>query len=148
MSDTMQIEVTVDEGALDSILRELVNDDAVMTQVHNTLARYCDPYVPMQTGVLAQTIEVTPEYLKYLSPYAHYQYTGLVYGPNIPIFEDGVITGWWSPPQKSPTGEALTYNGEQHPLATSQWDKAMMRDRKDEFVQEVTRILAERARNL
>lgn len=121
-------------------------DDNTMLEIHNLLAKMCDPYVPMETGTLAQTIEVTPEYVRYISPYAHYQYVGEVYGPNIPIIENGIITGWWSPPNKakSPTGRAISYSTEVHPLATREWDKAMMRDRGPDFIQGVKDIIIRR----
>ena len=48
-------------------------------------------------------INVSSDGVYYNSPYAHYQFEGIVYGPNIPIFENGVIVGWWSRPNKQPT---------------------------------------------
>ncbi len=107
--------------------------------IYNTLAKKCDPYVPMQEGTLAQTVDVTPDGVTYNQPYARYQYYGEVYGPNIPIIENGIIVGWFSPPnqKKHPTGRSINYSKEKHPLATSFWDKAMMRDHGDEFEKEV-----------
>ena len=121
-----------------------------MLQVHNRFAQMCDPYVPMQTGTLAQTTEITAKGVRYTQPYAHYQYTGLVYGPNIPIIENGMIVGWFSRPgqPKSPTGAYLHYSTEQHPLASSEWDKAMMKDKGEEFKQAVTDILKNKAKTI
>lgn len=126
------------------------NDKTFGIELHNILAKMCDPYVPMMDGDLSQTIEVTPEYVRYKMPYAHYQYTGIVYGPNIPITEDGVIVGWFSPPgqPKFPTGYPIQYNTQMHPLATKEWDKAMMRDNKDEFLAEVQAALRRRYNDL
>ncbi len=145
----MSVKVAVDKSVLDKKLIELVNDNT-MLQIHNTFAKMCDPYVPMDEGVLAQTIEIKPDGVTYNQPYAHYQYTGLVYGPNFPIVENGIIIGWYSKPgeKKTPTGGYLNYSKEKHPLATSEWDKAMMRDRGDEFKQQVTAILQNEARKL
>lgn len=121
----------------------LADNEDVGLLVHNALAKELNPYVPMQTGTLAQTVIITPKYVEYTQPYAHYQYTGLVYGPNIPIKENGVITGWFSIPgqKKHPTGAAIHYSTELHPLATHHWEKAMMRDRAAEFTKEVERII-------
>lgn len=121
-------------------------DDVTMLRVHNLFAKMCDPYVPMDEGVLAQTTEITPEYVHYNQPYAHYQYTGIVYAPNIPIIKDGVIVGWFSPPNqpKTPTDRMLQYNTEKHPLATREWDKAMMNDKSEEFCQMVKDLLTRR----
>lgn len=125
------------------------NNDTTMLAVHNTLAKMCDPYVPMQNGPLSQTSQVSPQGVRYVQPYARYQYYGEVYGPNIPIKEDGDIIGWFSPKgqRKHPTGRPLTYSTEYHPLATSFWDKAMMRDHGDEFIKEVRDILDWRMMN-
>ena len=129
-----------------NIERKLANikSDETMTEIHNALARYLDPYVPMDEGMLAGNIEITPEYVQYNSPYAHYQYVGKVYGPNIPIIENGVIVGYWSPPNKKPTGASIQYSTDKHPLATDHWDKRMMEDKGDEFTEEVGRIIKDR----
>ena len=75
------------------------------------------------------------------TPYAHYQFEGIVYGPNIPIIENGVIVGWFSPPNKQPTGASIQYSTEKHPQATHHWHEAMMRDRRDEFTQDIKDII-------
>ena len=140
--------ITVKIGTkLPNKLQSLV-DDRAMLAIHNNLARMCDPYVPMDSGTLAQTTEITPQHVKYLVPYAHYMYTGIIFGPNIPIRdkETGEITGWFSIPgmQKTSTGRPISYSTEVHPLATKQWDKAMLRDRKDEFIKQIRETLLQR----
>lgn len=66
------------------------------------LERYMNPFVPMQTGILSQDTSISADsvagYVKYNSVYADYQYNG---------------TGF-------------NFSKEQHPLATSHWDKAMV----------------------
>lgn len=124
-------------------------DDKLMIYAHTRLAAYCQPYVPMQTGVLANTLSITPNYLEYTAPYAHYQYMGEVYGygPNIPIMQaNGTIAGWVSPPgqRKQPTGRELTYSKELHPLATDHWDQAAMRARGDDLTEEIARYIVRR----
>lgn len=61
----------------------------------------------------------------YNTPYAHYQYVGIVYGPNIPIIdkETGVLLGYFSPPgrKKHPTDKRLTYDKAQNDLAGPYW---------------------------
>ena len=86
----MSVKVTIDDEAIVGKLNKLI-DDTTMLQVHNEFARMCDPYVPMDTGTLAQTTEITSEGVRYTQPYAHYQYEGLVYGPNIPIACIGIV---------------------------------------------------------
>ena len=126
-------------------LRKLA-DEETMRQIHNSFATFLDPYVPMDTGMLAQGVTVTPEYIQYNAPYAHYMYTGIVYGPNIPIVENGEVVGYFSPPgkKKNPTGAQINYNREMHPQATHHWDKRAMEEKGDVFVKDVEEILKRR----
>lgn len=120
--------------------KEIINrifDDETMTYVHTRLHDYMSPFVPMDAGALDQTVDITPEYVHYKSPYAHYQWQGEVYGPNYPIYENGVLTGFYSPPTKHPTGKKMDYSKDQHPLATSHWEKAMMASKGDEFCKDI-----------
>lgn len=148
------ISIDIDTSKLENILEEkmlnVVHDDKAKLEIHNVLAKMCDPYVPKESGMLAQTTRITSEGVTYTQPYAHYQYEGLVYGPNIPIIENGVITGWFSPPeqQKHPTGDMLNYSTEAHPLASSHWDEAMLRDNGESFKSQITDILVRRYREL
>ncbi len=74
----------------------------------------CEPLVPLLNGHLRRSATF-PEgvyggVLEYNTPYAHYQYVGEVYGPNIPRKDDnGNIIGWYSPPRKKkhPTGRKM-----------------------------------------
>lgn len=147
---TADVEIDIDEQALGHKLDALV-DDQTMMRVYKLLARMCEPYVPWQYGNLANTIEITPEYLRYVQEYAHYIYTGEIYGPNIPIIENGIIVDWRSPKgkgSKHPTDRPIQYSTSVHTNATSEWDKAMMREHGDEFTQQVKEILLLKAREL
>lgn len=138
--------VKIDSMNFVGIERRLANlaDDKTMTEIHQAFARYMEPYVPMDEGMLAHNVTVTPQYVGYNQPYAHYQYTGIVYGPNYPITENGEIVGYYSPPNKQPTGAALHYSTEKHPLATHHWDKRMMEDKGDAFTAEVRKIIIDK----
>lgn len=135
------IKVSMDDALRNKIAE--INTSQTMLAIHNQLAKMCDPYVPMQEGTLAQTVQISPESVTYTQPYARYQYYGEIYGPNIPIKENGEIVGWWSPPEqkKHPTGRYMQHSTEKHPLASSFWDKAMLRDHRDEFEQYIKDIL-------
>ena len=104
-----------------------------------------DPYVPAENMVLAQNVRTYVDggkgIVEYLSPYAHYQYAGEVYGPNYPIYDGNTIVGWCSPPHKTPTGRSLKHSKFRHPLATSEWDKAMMTARKGGLTKAYQRYL-------
>ncbi len=96
----------------------------------------CDPLVPFQQGGLRGSV-VYPKgiygtEIEYNSVYAHYQYTGIVYGPNIPIKDSaGNVTGWYSPPKKYPTGRPIHY----HTAGTGDhWFEKSKAQHKDDWV--------------
>lgn len=108
--------------------------------VDATVIRECFPYLPFDEGVLAGSANTATEIgsgeVIYDTPYARYQYYGEVYGPNIPIVENGVVTGYFSPPEKFPTGEKLQYSTEKNPMAGSHWFDRAMADHKDDVLKE------------
>ena len=150
MSDGVRIDIKINENAIQHKIESLI-DEKTMLEVHNKFAQFCDEYVPMQEGVLAQTIQVTPEYVRYTQPYSHYMYVGEIYGPNIPTKDkNGNITGWFSRKgqKKQPTGRQMTFSAEKHQRASKEWDKAMMAERGQDFTEAVKEILVQRAREL
>lgn len=135
-----------DWGGADALLRacNLQSGGLVQQTVDDAVIRYDIPYCPMDTGRLAKsaetaTIKGSGEVI-YDAPYAHYQYYGEVYGPNIPIYDDntGEPTGFWSPPgqRKHPTGRPLQYSKDVNPLAGSFWFERMKADHKDDIIKE------------
>lgn len=99
---------------------DMLIDDTVMYEIHNLLLKMCDPYVPFLEGPLSQTAEVTPQSVRYIQPYARYQYYGVNFNHTI----------------------------DYHPQATALWDKVMMSERGEEFKAGVREILRRRAREL
>ncbi len=101
----------------------------------------CDPLIPFQQGALRNSVNypqgIYGGEIEYNTPYAHYMYEGKVYGPNIPIRDaEGNITGWYSPPNKRPTGRSLTY----HTSGTGDhWFSKAKEMHKDEWVDLVKR---------
>lgn len=121
MSD-WQIEATkidLNNKALESKINSLL-DEKTMTQIHNEFAKVLDPYVPFLEGPLSQTVQIYADHIKYVQPYAHYQYEGINFN------------------------HTTTY----HPLATAQWDKVAMTNEMDKFEQSVRNILVRRAKEL
>lgn len=118
----MDIQVTnvyINERAIQQKLENLI-DERVMLEVHDLFAKMCDPYVPFLEGPLSQTVEVASDGVTYIQPYAHYQYHGVEFN------------------------HTLDY----HPLASAQWDKAMMSAKGEEFTEQVKQILIRRAKEL
>ena len=100
----------------------LQNDSAFWTYAATEWHRLYSPYVPFESGALRDSVTIAPKTITHNAPYAHYQYTGDVYGPNYPITQNGVRVGYYSPPNrpKHPTGGKLKYK---NPKAAAKWDQ-------------------------
>lgn len=83
--------------------------------VNQTIADAIQPYVPMKSGALRRSRIVGTRTISWGRglPYAHYQYEGVVYAPNIPIIRQGQVIGWYSPrgQKKHPTDRQLGGRG-------------------------------------
>ncbi len=112
----MSVRVKIPKELVEKKLNDIL-DAETRLECSNTFAKMMDPYVPFLEGPLSQTVEVTPEYVRYYQPYAHYQYEGLEFN------------------------HTLDY----HPLASARWDQAMMRDKGEEFFRKVEKIIRRRA---
>ena len=113
------------------IAKEIINSD-VQLFMANEAKRLMNPYVPADKLMLAQNVSIYTEddqgIVEYRSPYAHYQYKGVLYVSS--------ITGSAfasSGEYKVPTSKKLEYSKFRHPLATSQWDKAMVTAKGDDL---------------
>lgn len=142
-------EIKFDVDNLLKRFEKLATDDKTMLEIYNLFGKLIEPWVPMDNGILAHGYEITPNYIRYPGPYAHYQYMGIVYGPNIPLFDDaGQLIGFYSPPgeRKSPKEpeQKIIYNEEKHKRASKKWDKAAYPVIKDQFLQGVKDILIRR----
>ena len=89
--------------------------------------RLYQEYVPMKTGLLYSTVNISGGGLtgriEHTAPYAHYAYMGLVMGPNVPIMQGGAAAGWFSPvAPKHYTGAALNFSGK----GCAKWDQAAL----------------------
>lgn len=100
------VNIQLDTKRIDENLKRAQNllDSQVLDDMEN--------YIPIQAGDLrSKTHIVRPGLIETNTPYAHYQYTGIVYGPNIPKYDkEGNLIGFWSPPEKHPTGRPLHYH--------------------------------------
>lgn len=90
----------------------------VQKYLASQVKRLCDPYVPMQQGVLKNnaTIAEDGSFIVYTQPYAHYQYYGEVMAGRAP---------------KEYTGKELDYHGA--PMRGKEWDKRMMADKSKDL---------------
>lgn len=112
----------------------------VQKVIDSECIRLMKPYTPFRNGFLEQSATlgtvIGSGEINQIAPYARYLYYGMVYGPNIPIFENGLLTGFFSPPgqPKHPTGEELTYDKSRHPLAGKLWFERMKADRSSDIL--------------
>ena len=113
----IDVAVNINEDILEQQLERLL-DGSTRYTIHNLLAKMCDPYVPFLEGPLSQTVEVYPDKVRYIQPYARKQYYGVGFN------------------------HTLDY----HPKATALWDKVMLQEKGDEFNAQVREIIARRAR--
>ena len=90
----------------------------VQKYIASQVKRLCDPYVPMQQGLLKNnaTIAGNGSSIVYTQPYAHYQYYGEVMAGRAP---------------KQYTGKKLTYHGA--PMRGAQWEKRMLADKSKDL---------------
>ena len=113
---------------------------SVQKVVDAAVIRECGPYVPHDEGILEGSASTATKLgsgeVIYDTPGARYLYYGEVYGPNIPIVENGVVTGYFSPPEKHPTGKKLQYSKEVNPLAGSHWFDRAMADHGEDVLKE------------
>lgn len=118
--------------------KEIINrifDDETITYIHTRLHAFMSPFVPMDSGALDQTVDITPDCVHYKSPYAHFQWTGKVF-----VDERGSTWARRSE-SKHQINKDLQYSKDQHPLASSHWEKAMMTSKGDEFCKDITDYL-------
>ncbi len=123
------VDIHIDTKRIDKNIKEaqkLLNEQIVAD---------CDPLIPFQQGALRNSVNypqgIYGGEIEYNTPYAHYQYMGKVYGPNIPIYDSGKLTGYWSPPKKYPTGRPLHYHTEG---TGDHWFEKAKEQHKDDWV--------------
>ncbi len=129
------VDIQLNTDRLDRNLKEaqkLLNEQVVED---------CEPLVPFQNGALRSKVEypkgIYGGEIMYNTPYAHYMYEGIVYGPNIPEYDsDGNLIGFWSPDDKRPTGRKITYHTEG---TGDHWFEKAKEQHKDDWLRLVKR---------
>lgn len=135
----------LDFGTENELMARLGLEDhgRVQQAIDKMVIDYMLPYWAWDTGTLARSAYTASDIgsgeIVYPGPYAHYQYMGIVYGPNIPIFEDdsGVPTRWTSPsgqPKRS-MNRPLEYKTDVNPLAGSHPFERMIADHLNDILE-------------
>ncbi len=116
MADGITFDINLDYtiGFLSDDLRKVLTDEETMVEIYKIYAKLMEPYVPANTGSMYEGAQITAEGVTYPGPYAHYQYEGIVYGPNLPGWESYDTPGWRGPSgngSKHPTGREMGSEG-------------------------------------
>ena len=127
---------------------KLTSENILRTQkfIDSECIRHMIPYTPMRNGKLYQSAikstVIGSGTIIQDERYAHYQYRGLVYGPNFPIWENGIIVAWRSRKnmKKHPTGGQLQHSTAKHPKAGPFWFERMKKDKKDVILMGAAKI--------
>lgn len=127
MSTQGYIRLRTNLKAVEGFVDNLKNDTELMMSINRCFADRCDPYVPYETGRLAN-VNITKTGVSYNAPYARYQYEGI----------------------NRYTGGPLHYNPPTHPvfhpLATHHWDQAMLEAEGDVFRADCQELIDRRVR--
>ena len=120
--------------------RGLGSSNEVRKYLASEVKRLSAPYTPFQQGNLQNTATIAADgsELVYTQPYAHYQWEGIVRGPN---YTNGVIF-WSGKAPKQPTGEKLTYSG--GGMRGPKWTVRMFADKKEEIENNVELFIKRR----
>ena len=112
--------------------------------------RLMKPFTPMKNGVLMGSATrgtvIGSGHIVYTVPYGRYQYYGVVYGPNYPIYVNGILEGFWSPPKKHKTNKQINHNKSRHPKAQRLWFEPMKRQYKGAILRGAAAIAGGRAK--
>lgn len=102
----MSIKLTIKNPS--ATAKRILSDD-VKVYANTRLHALCSPYVPMDTGMLDQTVDITKDYVHYKVPYAH----------------------------KNWDGDGINFSVDKHPLATSHWERAMATAKGQQLADEI-----------
>lgn len=131
----MEFKFEFDEKAALARLN-LESGGKVQYALDSAIVRTTDPYVPMDTGTLAQTVRgVGTGRIEYIQPYARYQYYGMaMLAPNGSAYAQLGET-------KHLSGEVLHYNKEKHPLAGAFWFERSKAENLDSWIAEAKKAV-------
>ncbi len=105
-------------------------------KVTQTAREFMRPYVPALSQHLRNMAQIVDNNtaILYNTPYAHYQYMGVVYVDPVTLKGSfySETYGHWSQPnvRKIPSDRKLKYT---NPQASAHWDKKMLQERGREF---------------
>lgn len=96
-------------------IKNKIDNPALRLYAHERLKIYCDKYVPYRSGHLSKDARATEQGVHYIAPYAVYCYFG-----------------------------NFNFRKDQHPDATSHWDKVMLLNQGDSYFNELKEYIIQR----
>ena len=139
----MKLHITISPARVMLVRRNLESGGKVQQFIDSECIRRMKPYTPFMSGTLERSSTIGTVIgsgtINQQTPYTHYQYYGVVYGDTIPIFRNGILEGFYSPPVKRPTGRQLQYSTANHSKAGKMWFERMKADCKDDILRGAVR---------
>lgn len=83
---------------------KVLNDPSLRYEINEIIGNKLNQYVPMKSGALRESLTVDESSISWSTPYAHYQWEGEVYGPNLIGFDSNGTARWISRKPKQPMG--------------------------------------------
>ncbi len=140
----------IEANDLESMLRKAGLDEGgiAQKQLDESFLKYCDPYLPFDSGMLRDSgytaTEIGSGEIVWNVPQAHYLYEGILYVD--PKTGKGAFFspdyGFWSRPgvQKVPSDRELEYHG--GGLRGKRWAERMWADRGEDIIREVEVVIS------
>lgn len=118
----------------------------VQKRIDAEVIRRMKPYTPARNMVLSRSARkdtvIGSGEIRQNTPYAHYQYMGVVYGPNFPQYDQtGEISGRKSPRKKYPTSRELVYSTARHAKAGKRWFHRMKADHRKKILAAAQKLI-------
>lgn len=113
MDDFVNIDVQVNEAAIQAKIQNIINREDVKTEANRIFANIIDPWIPYDTGNLAHNITVNAEGVTYHADYAAKNYYG----------------------------DDIRHKTDKHPLATAHWDDVAMQTEMDNLTSQITDMI-------
>lgn len=115
----------------------LKDNPDIHRKLNERIIKDTTPYVPVDTGALRGSTSIYKNNrVAWREPYAHYQYTGVIYRPN---YYSYASMHWWSPPgegTKHSTKDKLRYHGG----GGDHWFEAAKKDHMQDWTSYVKRL--------
>ena len=145
----------VSDKSIQRRLRKITNNE-VMKEIYTHIESArptvgLRSYVPQKSGNLIRSAFITKYGIRWTAKYAHYQYAGIVYGPNYLVKDKETGEYKWRTPKgatKYPTGRHLYHDRTKSRNASKLWDQRFVAHNREWIARETEKILRKHAKKL